>query len=84
VIDFLKRISSRVSKDGTQEISEAFVSLLTKRNLSMLAESLFALTAALAMNIWLDSSDPLGVKEGFPWIWMVPASLHYVTEAWLD
>lgn len=73
MIDFLKRISSRFRRERTQEISEAFVSLLTKRNLSMLAESLFALAAALAMNIWLDSSDPLGVKEGFPWIWLVPA-----------
>jgi polysaccharide biosynthesis protein PelD len=39
----------------------------------MLAESLLALTLALGINTWLDSSDPLGVKEGFPWIWLVPA-----------
>jgi polysaccharide biosynthesis protein PelD len=73
VIDFLKRIFSKFRRDGTQDFSEAFVSLLTKRNLSMLAESLVALTAAVAINTWLDSSDPLGVKEGFPWIWLVPA-----------
>jgi polysaccharide biosynthesis protein PelD len=73
VNDFLKRLSSKLPKKGDRDVSEAFVSLLTKRNLSMLVESLVTLTAAIALNTWLDSSDPLGIKDGFPWIWLVPA-----------
>jgi polysaccharide biosynthesis protein PelD len=73
VNDLLKRMTARFRQDGNPELSEAFVSLLTKRNLNMLTESLCALAAAVGINLWLDSSDPLGVDAGFPWIWFVPA-----------
>jgi polysaccharide biosynthesis protein PelD len=74
VIGFLKLKSSRSTQNGPLDVSEAFVRLLTRRNLSMLAESLAALALGIAINIWLDSSDPLGIKGDFPWIWLIPAT----------
>lgn len=50
---------------GTRRLSGAWAAI----------EAITLCVAALALNIWIDHSDPFGMHAQFPYLWIVPALL---------